>query len=193
MQIIITASQQSREQSHAPGVALGNIAWACRLMTAVNLPDLPGPLKPYPVLVGVTTVALFMMHGAIYGVMKTEGQLHDKLRGWAMNCIIFFVICAAMTMMATLLYVPHMTARVRTIRGCFPSRWRTCWPSPTAGPSQADGPALGLATTGGDAATGASPGDWSAAPGGPQAPVPAARARSCHPRPATPPTRTARR
>jgi cytochrome d ubiquinol oxidase subunit II len=30
-----------------------------------------------------------------------------------MNCIIFFVICAAMTMMATLLYVPHMTARVR--------------------------------------------------------------------------------
>jgi cytochrome d ubiquinol oxidase subunit II len=30
-----------------------------------------------------------------------------------MNCIIFFVICSAMTMMATLLYVPHMTARVR--------------------------------------------------------------------------------
>ena len=54
-----------------------------------------GLLKPYPLLVGVTTVALFMMHGAIYGVMKTEGELHDKLRRWAMNCIIFFVICAA--------------------------------------------------------------------------------------------------
>jgi cytochrome d ubiquinol oxidase subunit II len=69
-------------------------------------------LKPYPLLVGVTTVALFMMHGAIYGVMKTEGALHDKLRGWAMNSIIFFVICAATTTMATLLYVPHITARV---------------------------------------------------------------------------------
>ena len=33
-----------------------------------------GLLKPYPLLVGVTTVALFMMHGAIYGVMKTEGD-----------------------------------------------------------------------------------------------------------------------
>jgi cytochrome d ubiquinol oxidase subunit II len=45
--------------------------------------------------------------------MKTEGALHDKLRGWAMNSIIFFVICAATTTMATLLYVPHMADRVR--------------------------------------------------------------------------------
>ena len=45
--------------------------------------------------------------------MKTEGALHDKLRGWAMNCIIFFMICAVTLTMATLLYVPHMAARVR--------------------------------------------------------------------------------
>ena len=67
----------------------------------------------YPLLVGVTTVALFMMHGAIYGVMKTEGELHDKLRIWAMRCIIFFVICTVTLTMATLLFVPHMAARVR--------------------------------------------------------------------------------
>jgi cytochrome d ubiquinol oxidase subunit II len=96
------------------GVALGNIAWGVPIDDRGEFAGtFLGLLKPYPVLVGVTTVALFMMHGAIYGVMKTEGRLHDKLRGWAMNCIIFFVICAAMTMMATLLYVPHMTARVR--------------------------------------------------------------------------------
>jgi len=96
------------------GVALGNIAWGIPIDangefagTFLSL------LKPYPLLVGVTTVALFMMHGAIYGVMKTEGTLHDKLRGWAMNSIIFFVICATMLTMATLLYVPHMAARVR--------------------------------------------------------------------------------
>src|SRR5208283_6097807 len=64
-------------------------------------------------LVGVTTVALFMMHGAIYGAMKTEGALHDKLRRWAMNSIIFFVICAVTLKMTTLLYVPHLSARVR--------------------------------------------------------------------------------
>ena len=69
--------------------------------------------SPTRCCVGVTTVALFMMHGAIYGVMKTEGELHDKLRQWAMNCIIFFVICAVTLTMATLLYVPHMAVRMR--------------------------------------------------------------------------------
>jgi len=53
-----------------------------------------------------------MMHGAIYAVMKTEGELHDKLRRWAVNSIIFFVICAATTTMATLLYDNHIAERV---------------------------------------------------------------------------------
>jgi len=60
------------------------------------------------VLVGLTTLALFMMHGAIYGVLKTEGELHDKIRGWVNNTIIFFVIMYVTTTMATLIYYPHM-------------------------------------------------------------------------------------
>jgi cytochrome d ubiquinol oxidase subunit II len=96
------------------GVALGNIAWGIPISADGEFAGtFLGLLTPYPLLVGVTTVSLFMMHGAIYGVMKTEGALHDKLRGWAMNCIILFVICAATTTMATLLYVPHMADRVR--------------------------------------------------------------------------------
>jgi cytochrome d ubiquinol oxidase subunit II len=95
------------------GVTLGNLAWGIPIDANGEFAGtFFGLLKPYPLLVGVTTVALFMMHGAIYGVMKTEGALHDKLRRWAMNSIIFFVICDATTTMATLLYVPHMTARV---------------------------------------------------------------------------------
>ena len=66
-------------------------------------------ITPYTILVGITTVALFMMHGAIYGVMKTEGELHNKMRGWVNNTIIFFVICYITTTMATLVYYPHMT------------------------------------------------------------------------------------
>jgi len=96
------------------GVALGNIAWGIPIDANGEFAGtFLGLLMPYPLLVGVTTVALFMMHGAIYGVMKTEGALHEKLRVWAMRCIIFFVICAATTTMATLLYVPHMANRVR--------------------------------------------------------------------------------
>lgn len=96
------------------GVALGNMAWGIPLDGRGEFAGtFLGLLTPYPLLVGVTTVALFMMHGAIYAVMKTEGALHDKLREWAMRCIIFFVICAVTLTMATLLYVPHMAARVR--------------------------------------------------------------------------------
>ena len=96
------------------GVALGNIAWGIPIDEHGEFAGtFPGLLQPYPLLIGITTVALFMMHGAIYGVMKTEGALHDKLRTWAMRCIIAFVICATTTSMATLLYVPHLAARVR--------------------------------------------------------------------------------
>jgi cytochrome d ubiquinol oxidase subunit II len=96
------------------GVAMGNIAWGIPIDANGEFAGtFFGLLHPYPLLIGITTVALFMMHGAIYGAMKTEGELHDKLRGWAMNSIIFFVICSATTTMATLLYVPHMAARVR--------------------------------------------------------------------------------
>lgn len=96
------------------GVAMGNIAWGIpldeRQEFAGSFFDL---LHPYALLLGVTTVALFLMHGAIYALMKTEGELHEKLRGWINHTIIFFIISYAITTMATLLYVPHMAARVR--------------------------------------------------------------------------------
>jgi len=96
------------------GVALGNLAWGIPIDERGEFAGtFLGLLKPYPLLIGITTVVLFMMHGAIYGAMKTEGHLHVKMRRWAMNCIIAFVICAVTTTMATLLYVPHIAARVR--------------------------------------------------------------------------------
>ncbi len=54
-----------------------------------------------------------MMHGAIYLVLKTEGNLQDLVRGWVNNTIIFFVICYGITTMATLLYVPRMSLHMR--------------------------------------------------------------------------------
>jgi cytochrome d ubiquinol oxidase subunit II len=96
------------------GVAMGNIAWGIPLDERGEFAgSFWSLLGPYPLLLGVTTVALFAMHGAIYALMKTEGELYVRLRGWINNCIIFFIICYAITTMATLLYVPHMAARVR--------------------------------------------------------------------------------
>ena len=95
------------------GVALGNIARGVPLGPDHEyLGSFWTLLNPYAFLVGITTVALFMMHGAIYLVMKTEGSLQATIRGWVNRTIIFFIICYASTTIATLLYVPHMTVNL---------------------------------------------------------------------------------
>ena len=48
------------------------------------------------------------MHGAIYVVMKTEGDLQARARSWIQGTTICFVLMYALTTLATLLYVPHM-------------------------------------------------------------------------------------
>jgi cytochrome d ubiquinol oxidase subunit II len=66
-------------------------------------------LNPYALMTGVTTLALFMMHGAIYLTMKTEGRLYAKIRILLRNAIIFFVISFAITSLYTLIYIPHLS------------------------------------------------------------------------------------
>lgn len=110
----ISFSASSIVSSLIIGIALGNIALGIPLN--VNREFTGGffsLLSPYSLLVGLTTVALFMMHGAIYAVLKTEGPLHDQIRGWVNNTIIFFVICYVTVTMATLLYVPHMADKFK--------------------------------------------------------------------------------
>jgi cytochrome bd ubiquinol oxidase subunit II len=69
--------------------------------------------RPYPLLVMVTTLGMLMMHGAIFLVMKTEGALHDQLRRWAIRLFGLFLALYIVTTVATLLFMPHMTLRLR--------------------------------------------------------------------------------
>jgi cytochrome d ubiquinol oxidase subunit II len=97
------------------GVALGNIISG---IPVSQVKEFSGSflslLNPYSILVGVTSVSLFMMHGAIYLVMKTEDELQKKVRAWVNNTIIFFVICFVTTTMATLIYYPHMVSHFKS-------------------------------------------------------------------------------
>lgn len=91
------------------GVALGNIARGIPLSTGHEFAgSFFALLNPYALLVGVTTVLLFIMHGSIYLLMKTEGELHDTIRGWINPAIMYFVLAYIATTIATLVYVPHM-------------------------------------------------------------------------------------
>jgi len=96
------------------GVAMGNIVWGIPLDANGEFAGtLLGLLNPYALLMGATTVALFMMHGAIYLHMKTEGALQARVREWINPLIITFIVCFALITLATLLYVPRMAVTLR--------------------------------------------------------------------------------
>jgi len=65
--------------------------------------------NPFAIMVAITTLALFMMHGAIFLTMKTEARLFVKLHVLANNFIIFFVVSFGITTLYTLLYIPHLS------------------------------------------------------------------------------------
>ncbi len=92
------------------GVALGNIVLGLPLTAEGEyLGGLLGLLRPYPLFVGLTTVALFAMHGGIYVVMKTEGELQTQVRSWIPRLIGLFVACYLLVTVLTLVFIPHMT------------------------------------------------------------------------------------
>ncbi|MBN1688635.1 MAG: cytochrome d ubiquinol oxidase subunit II [Candidatus Omnitrophica bacterium] len=96
------------------GVALGNLAWGIPLTAEGDFAiGFLGLLHPYSLLVGLTTLALFMLHGNIYLLVKTEGDLQTEVRRWFPSVMIFFLICFVVTTLMTLAKVPRMTALIR--------------------------------------------------------------------------------
>lgn len=70
--------------------------------------------NPFSIMVAVTTLALFMLHGAIYLAMKTENRLYTKLSLLAKSFTIFFLVAFGITSLYTLLYIPHLSDRIRS-------------------------------------------------------------------------------
>lgn len=96
------------------GVVIGNLISGIPLdKNGEFIGSLTDLIEPYVLLVAVMTVALFTMHGCIYLLMKTEGELHEKMRSWINPTIIFFIMMYAITTVATLLYQPHMVAAIK--------------------------------------------------------------------------------
>lgn len=68
-------------------------------------------LNPYALSVGLTTLALFMVHGAIYLTMKTEGKLFEQVARLLRRSIIFFVLSFILVTVISILRFPHLTDR----------------------------------------------------------------------------------
>ncbi|STO10783.1 Cytochrome d ubiquinol oxidase subunit 2 [Flavobacterium hibernum] len=70
-------------------------------------------LNPYAIMVGLTTLSLFMTQGAIYLLIKTEGRLHSRLTFLLKKGIIFFIITFGITTLYTLIFIPEVTTTFR--------------------------------------------------------------------------------
>lgn len=92
------------------GVAVGN--------TIIGVPldargDFTGSfldqLNPYALSVGILTVALFAMHGAIFLYLKTSGELQERLHTWIWVTFGFFLAAYLAVSIYTVVAVPEAT------------------------------------------------------------------------------------
>jgi cytochrome d ubiquinol oxidase subunit II len=70
-------------------------------------------LNPYAIMVGFTTLSIFMTQGAIFLLLKTEGRLHARLTFLLKNGMVFFIISFGVTTLYTLVFIPEVTANFR--------------------------------------------------------------------------------
>jgi cytochrome bd ubiquinol oxidase subunit II len=94
------------------GIVLGNIVIGVPVGPDKEFPAIGflAMLGPYPVLVGAFVLSLFVLHGAIYLNIKTEGELQAKVRAWAKSAFWVFLALYVVTTAATLIAYPHMVA-----------------------------------------------------------------------------------
>jgi len=97
------------------GVAMGNITRGIPLDSQGDyVGNFIGLLNPYSLLLGVTVVALFAMHGAIFLVMKTEGDLQATIKGWVPRLIGIFLVLFISFNLATLFECPNLVDVMKT-------------------------------------------------------------------------------
>jgi len=102
------------------GLMLGNIALGMPLNADHEFSgNWLSFINPFSLLIAVTTLSLFMLHGAIYLGMKTENRLYTRLTVLAKNFTIFFVISFALSTFYSLLYIPHLSDRIRSNPALF--------------------------------------------------------------------------
>jgi cytochrome d ubiquinol oxidase subunit II len=92
------------------GVAVGNAMMGIPLDASGNfIGRLADQLGPYPLLVGLMTVALFAMHGGLFLYLKTEGDFQTRLRDWMWRSWGSFLVLYMLTTIYTVAYVPRAT------------------------------------------------------------------------------------
>jgi cytochrome d ubiquinol oxidase subunit II len=70
-----------------------------------------GLLTPFALLVGVTTAAMFSVQGGIYLLIKTEGELHDRIARAVPRLMVVFFALNTLVVIAMVLFQQQVTER----------------------------------------------------------------------------------
>jgi cytochrome d ubiquinol oxidase subunit II len=94
------------------GVAFGDVLSGVPMDADGNMTvSLIELLKPVPLLVGATTIAMFAMHGSLYLVQKTEGDLQARIRRAVPRLIAAFFVLNTVVVVAMVLFRQQITSR----------------------------------------------------------------------------------
>jgi cytochrome d ubiquinol oxidase subunit II len=92
------------------GVAFGDVLSGVPMDADGNMSvTLIGLLTPVPLLVGATTVAMFAMHGSLFLVQKTEGELQARIRRAVPRLIAAFFVLNTVVVVAMVLSRDQIT------------------------------------------------------------------------------------
>lgn len=91
------------------GVAIGNILRGVPIDNSGNyLGTFLGLLNPYSILVGLTSLVLFTMHGAVYMTLKTEGALRGNMVNWFNRTWVVFIVLYFLATLYTFFEAPFL-------------------------------------------------------------------------------------
>ena len=66
-----------------------------------------GFFTPFSMLIGLFGISVFMMHGAIFMLMKTEGKMHERVKSFVKPTLALFLILYLVTTLVTFISKPH--------------------------------------------------------------------------------------
>lgn len=91
------------------GVALGNVAQGLPVDVDKNIRiNLFQLLTPYPLVIGLLTVVLFTLHGALFALNKTGNMLQTTIKEFAQKIYWVFLILYGIATLLTFVMVPDL-------------------------------------------------------------------------------------
>ena len=95
----------------AQGIILGSLIQGIKVEGRAYAGGALDWLSPFTLLVGLAVAVGYILLGACWLLLKTEGDLHDKTRKWALRATIAVAVAFAAVSLATLSIDPRVTER----------------------------------------------------------------------------------